>query len=665
MPRLRLLPPVEAVETPEEAVSVLQYLMNRGGPVAIDTETTGLRILQERVLFWSMATEDRRWFFEPRHLKIFSPLFERKEQIWYLANAKFDKHMLANMGHELKGNLWDIVVMDAMEDDTRPHGLKEQSSLAYGAQWGEFKELFLDPTFVAEKLGFDKHMFRSFKDMSLGDKLVRVHRENPEIVQDYATCDAYFTFMRANDLKNRLARMQLATEVAPNFNYLLDYFIHLEVPLTDALWSMERTGFLVDHDYRKELNGPMLDGIQAAKLGIDEALGWEMKNPKSNEEMADILFNAESGYKLKPIKYTASAEKSVDEKVLKILQMRCGEDTAPGRFIKAVLRYRQLSKLHGTYVKKLESICQYGRVHCRFNQAGARTSRMSSSDPNMQNIPARTDEGKKIRGIFVADPGHELVDLDFPQIEFRIAAFLANEEAMMDPIRRGWDIHSANAVNMFHRDGFSYEDISEARRKKDAKELLTDFEKVQLKRRDAAKVVGLAVLYETSIRRIASELKCSEEEAEGYQRGFRNAYPNIANHVEEMHEYAHLNEFTHTMLGRLRRLHRINNTFSYKHVSAEERQAYNTLIQGTGAEMMKLAILRVHYNKDFQQLGGKLILTVHDELVAKAPKDTAVEVQSIMKAMMSDPFRWGPINITLPVPVDPDGQRGHRWSDVK
>ena len=154
------------------------------------------------------------------------------------------------------------------------------------------------------------------------------------------------------------------------------------------------------------------------------------------------------------------------------------------------------------------------------------------------------------------------------------------------------------------------------------------------------------------------------KEALALKDSFASTYPRISAQISLMHDFARINEFTHTFLGRMRRLYKINNTYSRKLVGAEERQAYNTLIQGTGAEMMKLAILRVHHNADFQALGAKLILTVHDELIAEAPSDVAKDVAHIMKTMMSEPFKWGPIDIDLPVPVDPDGQIGHRWSDV-
>ena len=667
MPRLRLLPPVEAVRSAEEAASVLGFLMNRGGPIAIDTETTGLRIMQDRVLFWSMATEDRRWFFPEELLMVFAPLFNRRDVVWYLTNAKYDKHILANHGIILRGPCWDIVVMDAMLDDTRPHGLKEQADLAYGARWGDFKDLFLDPARVSQELGFDKITYTKFREYSVGDKLLAVYNERPDIVENYATCDAFFTYMRAEDLRIQLAATPLPTVVSTSFSYLLDYFRTIEVPLTEALWNMERNGFLVDHDYRKKIDAPMRDGIAAARSRIDDALGYQMGNANSNEELVRILFDGDDGFRLNPVKYTKGEQpkKSTDEKTLQILLMRSGADTPSGRFIKALLDYRHLTKLHGTYVKKLATItAPDGKVHCRLNQAGARTSRLSSADPNMQNIPARNDE-YKIRGIFTADPGHKLIDYDYPQIEFRIAAVLAEEESMMEPIRKGWDIHSANAANMFKRDGFTYEDMMEARRKKEAKEPLTDAEKILLKRRDQAKTVGLGNLYGEGPAKMAAELKITKEEAEGLKLDFASAYPLISRQIQHMHDFAHDNEFTYTMLGRMRRLYKINNSYNRGLVGAEERQAYNTLIQGTGAEMMKCAILRTFYNDDFQALGGKLVLTVHDELIAQAPEDTAADVAEVMKYAMATPFKWGPLDVELPVPVDPDGQIGFRWSDVK
>jgi DNA polymerase I-like protein with 3'-5' exonuclease and polymerase domains len=667
MPRLRLLPPVEAAYTPEEAAPILRYLMNRGGPVAIDTETTGLQIMKDRVLYWSMATESRRFFFPVELLYYFDPLFQRPDVTWYLANAKYDMHLLANMGVTLVGDVWDIVVMDAMEDDTRSHGLKEQAFLAYGVRWGEFKNLFLDNN----DQQLDKITRAAFREMSVGDKLEFVFRESPEVVENYASCDAFFTYMRAEDLRSQLSSQPLPTEVCASFSYLIDYFRVIEVPLTKVLWDMERAGFMVDMDYVKSIDGPMRDGVAAAEKRIYEAAGYRI-NPRSTDDLREILFNKDKGFGLKPIKYTASDDPkaSTDDKSLDLLSLRAGVGTPAQKFINAVQDYRHIVKLHGTYVKNLHKLVWGkgdngdGRVHCRINQAGARTSRLSSADPNMQNIPARNDE-YKIRGVFVADPGTDLVDFDYPQIEFRIAAYLAGEEAMMEPIRKGWDIHSANGGHMFRKDGVTYEGIMEARRKKDAKEPLTDRDRMLLKKRDHSKEIGLANLYGKGAPKLAAELKITLEEAEELQNDFARAYPNIAGQIRDMKSFAHEHEFTHTWLGRIRRLYRINNEHNRGLVGAEERQAYNTLVQGTGAEMIKLAMLRIAHDKRFKELGGRLILTVHDELISRCPKDTSKDLFKVKKELMSEPFKWGPINIDLPVPVDPDGQIGHRWSELK
>lgn len=664
MPRLRLLPPVTVANTAEEAVPVLEQLMNRGGSLAIDTETTGLRPLDDSVLFWSMATEDARYCFHKNLLEIFQPLFRRKDVSWYLANAKFDMHMLANHGILLHGDVKDIVVMDAMEDDTRAHGLKEQCELAYEAKWGDFKELFLDPDFVGPTIRLDRASFIEFKRRTVGEKLLIVYNERPDIVEDYASCDAYFTYLRGQDLTDQLGAIELPTDPVDNFTTLLDYFNVIEVPLTKYLWEMERNGFDIDLDYVDKIDRPMRDGIEAAKRKIAKAAGKDF-NPRSNDELRDILFS-KAGFGLRPIGYTAGGKSEpkakTDEQTLKILLSRMTNGTPEHRFLLALLDYRHLVKLHGTYVKNIRKhIGKDGRVHCKINQSGARTSRMSASNPNMQNIPSRNDPFK-IRGAFTAGSGELLIDLDYPQIEFRIAAVLAEEEKMCQLIRDGWDIHSGNAANMY-KDA-TYEGIQEARRKKDAGEPLTDIDRRMLRYRDGAKTVGLGTLYGEGAKKMADQLGISYDAAQELIDTFFTTYPNIDLSICEQHVYAHEHEMTHTMLGRIRRLHTINSDKGGL-VAAGERQAYNTLIQGSGAEMMKLAILRVGASKEFRELGGKLVLTVHDELISRGPADTANDIMEVKKELMAHPYHWGPIQFTYPVPIPPDGSTAFRWSEAK
>lgn len=667
MPRLRLLPPTTVADTPEEAAPILEYLMNRGGLIAIDTETTGLDRMRCRILFWSMATEDRRYFFPASLLGFFDPLFQRKDVIWCLANAKFDKHMLKNHGYELAGLAWDIIDMDAMEDDTRPHGLKEQSRYSYGAEWGEFKELFLDPYTVAKVLGLSSDSLSQFRKMGVGEKLCHVYDENPEIVEEYASCDAFFTHLRATDLRKQLAAVPLPTEWFPELSTLLDYYKIIEVPLTQTLWKMERAGILVDTDYVKKIDGPMRDGIKAAEQKIYSAAG-RVFNPKSPDELRVVLFDQKDGFGLKPIDYTAGKRgpvASTEENILNILLLRVSKDSPAHRCIRAILDHRHLVKLHGTYVKNLaKHLGPDNKVHCKFNQSEARTSRLSSSGPNMQNIPIHNDP-YKIRGAFVADPGYELIDYDYPQIEFRIAAVLADEEGMMAAIRKGWDIHNANTVRMYGSDpDVTYDAVVEARRKKDAKEELTTVDRKLLKHRNGAKTAGLGCLYGEGSAKMAHDLGCSQDEAKELIDTFFSTNPGIARSVKMMHRFAEKNGISHTMLGRIRHLYLINSSNGAL-AAKDRRRAYNTLIQGSGSEMMKLAMLQIGNDPDFKALGGVLLLTVHDELVAQAPKKAVKDASMIMKEKMSNPYNWGPIIHTYPVPVAPEGACGHRWSDLK
>lgn len=666
MPRLQLLPPAEVAETPEEAAPIINYLMNRGGPLAIDTETTGLHKFKDHVLYWSMATESRRYCFPASLLLFFDPLFLRKDITWYLANAKYDMHMLDNMGVKLHGPKWDIVVMDAMADDTRAHGLKEQADEAYGVSWGDFKDLFLDPDLVAKTLSLDPHAFRAFKKKSNGEKLMFMYHENPDIVIDYASCDAFFTYMRAEDLAAELAAEELMSRrLVPGMPTLQDYFETIEVPLTDALWRMERNGFPVDLDYRNQIRGPILDGLAASERRIRRIAGGDF-NPSSTEELRDILFSKQ-GFGLKPVKYTSpksgAPKKSTDEKTLQVLLGRTNNDTSAHQFLDALLKYRNLKKIYGTYVEKLEDKYVYnGKVHCSINQAGARTSRFSSSNPNMQNIPARNDV-YKIRGIFTAEQGRSLVDLDYPQIEFRIAAVLAGEKKMLEAFRQGWDIHCAKAANMYP--DATYESVVAAKARKENNEDLSDIDKRMLQYRAGAKTVGLGTLYGEGPKKMADQLGITVDDARELIDTFFNTNRRISHFTEYMKQFAHENGFTYTMLGRVRRLHNINNDYQRKIVAAEERQSVNSSVQGSGAEMMKLAILRVDADPRFQELGGKLLMTVHDELISSAPDDTAQEVYEIKKELMADPYRWGPINIDYPVPVTPDGSVAKRWSEAK
>lgn len=662
---------------PEQVAPVLEYLLRRGQPIGIDTETTGLNKLDDTVLFWSMATEDRRFFFPWELLDLFEPLFKRQDQRWYLANAKYDAHLLANMGAHLKGELWDIVVMDAMDDDTRSHRLKSQAFMHFGVRWNEFKDTFLNPTRVAETLGLDRKSFTAFKEKSVGDALLYVYDERPDIVENYATCDAYFTYLLAEHHIKSLSSTQSPTEVVDCIQNQFDYFTQIEVPLTRTLFNMERRGVKADLERAKEIEGPMLDGLAAAQANIDRLLGRGNFDPHKKDELRHILFDP-SEFGLKPIKNTgvkagvatskSTPLASVDSKDLEILLERCGPTSLPGMFIAAYSKWAKIEKLYGTYVRDLsQSVSKKtGLVHANFNQAVARTSRLSSSDPNLQNLPARNDD-YGLRSIFCALPGHLLISRDYPQIEFRVAAVLAGEEGMMADIRAGWDIHSANAARMYgvKHPGVTYEVIEEARAKKGRKEPLSALDYLCIRCRDGAKVVGLGTLYGQGAYRISMSLGCSKDEAQADIDAFFENNPKIADLITFMHDLAHAEGYSHTWLGRMRRLHQVANHFNAGVVAAEERQAFNMLIQGSSAEMIKLAMILIDTDKEFAQMGAGLLISVHDELIGQAPEGVVKDAARLMEKHMNNPYNLGGIQLTFGVPIPPDGGEGFRWTDIK
>lgn len=697
MPKLQILPAAEWAASYDECKPILDQLMARGGPIAIDTETTGLDVVDDRVLFWSMATDSRRFCFPVDALYYFLPLFDRKDIVWYLANAKFDMHMLANHGVQLAGDKWDIVVMDALEDDTRSHGLKDQGRRDFGANWGEFKDLFIDADYLKDRVGLGKSEYTRFKKLSTGDKLMFIFDEDPTIVIDYASCDAYFTYKAAQQRARVLSMEELPTDIVPEMKTLLDYFKIIEVPFTQVLWEMERNGAPLSEAKLRELDEPMRYALRAcqsrmekvlhannvkiyAKKSVVDSNGKRVRvddldnevrfNPASPEHLSAVLFG-DHGFKQRPVKQSVSEKTgkvsaSVDEDVINALLERKLSDSLR-EFLLAYKEYKTVSKLHGTYVRDVKKKhLRNGKIHCSFNQAGARTGRLSSSNPNLQNIPARSDLGKKIREAFVPSPGCKLIVADYPQIEFRIAAVLAGEQKMMDAFHRGWDIHSANTAVLFgESDGITYEMVVEAQRKKDAKEPLTDFDKLCLRRRNESKTAGLATLYGKGVTSMAADLGCDVDHAREIQNVFKGSYENITAFEENIKDFAYEHGYTFTMLGRKRRLYHITDHYNRGKAAAEERQALNTCVQGSGAEMMKLAMLRCHFDEEFRRLGARLLITVHDELVAEAPEANAKRAHERMCELMADPYRWGPIQIDYPVPIDPDGSIGDSWAEAK
>lgn len=478
--------------TAESGNDRLQTLFNELHTVpvlALDTETTGLNTKKDIPLCWSLAWRDshdmpHRVCLHSDVLPYASNLFKQKDKDWILCNAKYDTHILANVDIYIGGNLRDISVMHALLYEEQPHSLDHMGHTLLGWSW---KDLFAK---------WDKKQFPN-----VGDYILHIMNTECTKLVEYASNDAYGTLKIYELLKKEL--LNAASWSLYNSDYvnahkaemryplqidtLWDYYNQVETPFTKVLWKCERNGVLVDSAYLKGIEVP----VRAELKEVERALYKEAQmplNPNSPMQLRQYFFGKLG---LQPKRFTkggksGNKQPSVDFDYLQELAEEENNEVA-----KILMRHRDLSKLLGTYVEGLgEAQDQYGRVHTKFNQDVARTGRLSSSNPNVQNIPRPETDKFRIRKAFVAEPGNTLIVADYEQLEMRLLAWAAGEQDMIDIFLRGWDIHMGNASLVF---GKPYEDIAKAKKIKDGKlpgEEFTDYYKECLEDRYAAKAIG-------------------------------------------------------------------------------------------------------------------------------------------------------------------------------
>jgi DNA polymerase-1 len=301
-----------------------------------------------------------------------------------------------------------------------------------------------------------------------------------------------------------------------------------------------------------------------------------------------------------------------------------------------ILLHRELHKLKGTYVDALPLLVgRDGRVHTTFNQAVAATGRLSSSDPNLQNIPIRTQTGREIRKAFVADEGSVLISADYSQVELRILAHISGDESLIETFRRGDDIHRATASKMFN----------------------IPPEELTAEQRRAAKVINFGVLYGMSSFRLSNELNISTGQAKDWIDAYFARYPKIQEYLDRTLDEARSTGKVTTLFGRVRYIPEIQNR-SFTVRGNAERMATNAPIQGTAADILKMAMIALERNLNRHGSGARMLLTVHDEIVIEAPEPSAAEVAGIVKETMENVF-------PLAVPLAVDAHYGKRWFDAK
>ncbi|MDP1661861.1 MAG: DNA polymerase I, partial [Phycisphaerales bacterium] len=611
------------VRTKAELKELLAELT--GAPwIALDTETTGLSPILADLCGLSFATSERTGWYVPvrspepeNHLDAATvlaalrPVLEDAGKPKCGHNLKFDLMVLRKAGITLRGVDFDSMVASYLIDASRSsHSLDALALALLGHSNISIKEL----------IGSGSAQ-RTFDTVPLAQ------------ATEYAAEDADIALRLKNAMDTQLDELGLR-----------DLFRSLEMPLTVVLGELEWNGVLVDPaelDRQRERLGKQIvvlkDRIDVAAM---ETIGRTF-NPDSPRQLAGVLFNkpdaTDAGLGLKPLKKTPKGEPSTDVEVLEKL---ADDATITTPIPALIVEYRTLTKLVSTYLVALKEAINplTHRIHASFNQTVAVTGRLASSDPNLQNIPIRTDVGKEIRRAFIAPPGRTLVSADYSQIELRLLAHLSRDPALIDAFHQGIDIHTAVAAQV---NNVKPEEVTKAQR-------------------SGAKMVNFGIVYGVTPFGLARRLGVPTSEAEAIITGYKKRFAGITTFLQECIEFAQTNGYVETMLKRRRNLPDIHSNIPARRAFAE-RNAINSVVQGSAADLIKLAMVDLHarFTGPTPPVANvKMLLQIHDELVFETDTQTAEAARDVIVDRMEKAM-------TLSVPLKADSSIAANWFDGK
>jgi DNA polymerase-1 len=642
---LQKMPPVTWVDDPETMMKFVRHVRDTK-ECAMDTETTGLDRWRDHVMFWSASPDDQsRYCFSRRMLDIYDEELARDRDLtWYFTNQTFDFCMLANSGVlPPEGDSYCTLAMDWLIDENVRHGLKETAYRYLDLEMAKFKDVFKGKT----------------KDESIQDRLVRAMKENFIGAISYASADAYATYRVFKAQKKLLQKQNSSTGMN-----LWDYFQDVEMPFTRVLYNMCRRGIMVDVGYLNELSPQLEKSIAKATRTINKMAGKEM-NPNSTQQLRVLLFEKMG---LEPVRMTKGGASGVrspstDEATLRVFADQ-GVD-----IVKHILELRSLVKTKGTYVDGMSKwLDTSNRIHATLTQHVTVTGRLSSVDPNLQNIPRPDKDKFGLRHMFMPKDGHILVVADYEQLEMRIMAHCANEQNMIDVILKGWDIHTGTASLMYD---FKYEDIIAAVKKKKVGKELSDREMEMIFARQASKTIGFGLNYGEGPRKLGLSLGITDvEEAKALIDKYFEPYPSVRQYIRDVHTQVRHEAVVETVIGRPRRfpeMEFIGRERFYdlpgdarKLIAQMERQSVNSIIQGSAADIAKQAMIICEYDHDLKRLGAELLLQIHDELIFEVPEENAKEAVGIIKKLMAHP-----LSFELKVPLTAEAGIGLSWASAK
>jgi DNA polymerase-1 len=590
----------------EDALHKWMDAVKRAGQVVIDTETTDESPMLARLVGISICMDPPAAAYVPVGHETGEPQLDLKTLIAALGpvladpgikkigqNIKYDLIVLENHGFRFSGIEGDTMLASYLIDPSRHrHNLGEIS---------------------LELLG---HRMISFKEVTAFQKRVKNFAFVPlDTARDYSCEDAHVTALASEILWKRLKEADL-----------WGLFTELEVPLIRVLADMERAGILVDEEGLERLSCEFEQRIGVLEQEI-YALAKGPFNINSTKQLSEILFERMNLPQMKKTRKKTGYSTDVE-----VLTELANHHELPQK----ILGYRNLVKLKSTYVDGLKKVInpKTGRVHTSFNQTVTATGRLSSSDPNLQNIPVRTEEGRRIRAVFIAKPGHLLLSADYSQIDLRVLAHYCRDEALVHAFKKGEDIHTRTAAEVY--------------------DIMPEFVTPEMRR--VAKTVNFGIIYGMSAYGLARGLGIARKQAQEFIDRYFKRYPGVKRYMEDIVREAREKGYVTTLLGRRRYIPDIN-TSNRAAREAAERTAINTPIQGTAADIIKLAMLKVHERLEADGCRTKILLQVHDELVLEVPEEDIAEVSGFVKEIMENA-------IDLHVPLKANIGTGRNWAEV-
>lgn len=589
------------IDTEEDARKLFDFFITKQ-ILCLDTETTSINPIDAELVGLSFSVEEGKAFYvaipaerkkAERIVNIFKPLYESTKILKIGQNIKYDMEVLMNYGVRLAAPMFDTMLAHYVLQPEQKHNMDILAETLLNYQTIHIDEL------IGPKGKSQKNM----RDISPAD------------ICDYAAEDADITLRLYNVLKPRLKEADVE-----------DLFYNIEMPLVPVLAEMEMNGVLLDTNALAETSKVFTDRMTQIEKNIYELAGHQF-NIASPKQVGEVLFG-EMKIVDKP-KKTKTGQYVTSEEVLQQLRSK-----AP--IVDHILEHRGLKKLLGTYVDALPKLINphTGHIHTSFNQAVTATGRLSSSDPNLQNIPVRGEDGKEIRKCFIPEPGCLFFSADYSQIELRVMAHLSGDKNMIEAFREGYDIHATTAARIYK------EDINNVTRDQ----------------RTKAKRANFGIIYGITVFGLAERLEISRDEAKQLIDGYFETFPQVHDYMEKAKQLAREHGYAETFFHRRRYLPDITSHNATVRNFAE-RNAINAPIQGSAADIIKIAMIRIYERFRREGIKSKMILQVHDELNFSVLPEEKEQVEKIVLEEMQNAY-------TLQVPLVADSGWGNNWLEA-